>query len=161
MYNQDIMERFLNPCFAGIIRGASGVGSAKDPNTNETIKLYIEVNADAVITDAKFKAFGCPVVIAVADALSQMIVGMPIEQAQELNEARVLNMFNEIPQERLYSIFLAIDALNETIDDYAKKLRKLQKKLLADNKDESTKSTEDDEHNEENTLDTFNDYYDE
>lgn len=130
MYNKDIMERFISPKYAGIIRGANGVGSAQDPNTNEMIKFYINVNEDAVICEAKFKAFGSPVVIAVADATAQMIIGMPIIEAEELNEARVLNMFDDIPQERMYSIFLAIDALNDTIDDYAKRLRKLQNKLL-------------------------------
>ncbi len=130
MYNEEIMERFLNPKYAGMIRGASGVGTAKDTNTNEVIKLYISVNEDKIINDAKFKAFGSPVTIAVADALAQMIIGRQIFEIEELNESNILKMFTELPEERMYTVFLAIDALNDTIDDYTKKIKKLEKKLL-------------------------------
>ncbi len=157
MYNEDIMERFVNPKYVGMIRGANGIGSAQDPKTNEMIKFYINVNEDAVIEDAKFKAFGSPVVIAVADATAQMIIGMPIVEAEELNEAKILNMFIDIPEERMYSAFLAVDALNDTIDDYAKRLRRLQKKLMQEDANLENVKADDDSEN----FDRDNDYYDE
>ena len=166
MYNEDIMERFLNPRYAGVLRGANGVGLAKEPNTKETIRLYINVNEDAVITNAKFKAFGSPVVIALADALSQMIIGMSIVEAQELNEARLINMFEEIPQERIYAVFLAIDALNEAIDDYAKKLKRLQEKLLKESQLQESKQNDkkqelqnNENDAEQNAMFNIDDYY--
>ena len=167
MYNEDIMERFLNPRYAGVLRGANGVGVAKEVNTKETVRLYIDVNEDAVITNAKFKAFGSPVVIALADALSQMVIGMSIVEAQELNEARLMNMFEEIPQERIYAVFLSIDALNEAIDDYAKRLKRLQEKLLKENKLQENKQNDvkeelqNNESNiEQNAMFNIDDYYD-
>lgn len=130
MYNNEIMNRFANPQFVGTLRGANGVGMAQDPNTNEIIKFYLIVDENGIIEDAKFKAFGSAVVIAVADATCQTIIGLSVSEAEELHEVQIVDGLGEIPQARLYAPILAMNAINDAINDYHKKLRRLEKQRL-------------------------------
>jgi len=130
MYNNEIMNRFKNPQFVGILRGANGVGMAQDPNTNEIIKFYLLVDDDGIIEDAKFKAFGSAVVIAVADATCQTLVGLSVNEAEELHEVQIIDGLGEIPQARLYVPILVMNAINDAINDYHKKARRLEKQKL-------------------------------
>lgn len=130
MYNNEIMKRFANPRFVGTLRGANGVGMAQDPNTNEIIKFYLLVDEDGIINDAKFKAFGCAVVIAIADVTCQTLVGLSVNEAEELHEVQIIDGLGEIPQSRLYAPILAMNAINDAINDYHKNMRKLEKQKL-------------------------------
>lgn len=130
MYNNEIMNRFTNPQFVGTLRGANGVGMAQDPNTNEIIKFYLIVDENGIIEDAKFKAFGSAVVIAVADATCQTIIGLSVSEAEELHEVQIVDGLGEIPQARLYAPILAMNAINDAINDYHKKMRRLEKQRL-------------------------------
>ena len=130
MYNNEIMNRFTNPQFVGTLRGANGVGMAQDPNTNEIIKFYLIVDENGIIEDAKFKAFGSAVVIAVADATCQTIIGLSVSEAEELHEVQIIDGLGEIPQARLYAPILAMNAINDAINDYHKKMRRLEKQRL-------------------------------
>ncbi len=130
MYNNEIMNRFANPQFVGTLRGANGVGMAQDPNTNEVIKFYLLVDENGIIEDAKFKAFGSAVVIAVADATCQTLIGLSVSEAEELHEAQIIDGLGEIPQARLYAPILAMNAINDAINDYHKKMRRLEKQRL-------------------------------
>lgn len=129
MYNEEIMNRFLSPKFAGALKGANAVGSAQEPKTSEVIRLFFSVDDDGAIKDAKFKAFGSPVLIALGDATMQAIIGINIKDLEEINEARIINLLKEVPQERFYMAFLIVNAINDTIDDYYKRLRRLEKKM--------------------------------
>ncbi len=130
MYNNEIMNRFANPQFVGTLRGANGVGMAQDPNTNEIIKFYLLVDEDGIIEDAKFKAFGSAVVIAVADATCQTLIGLSVSEAEELHEVQIIDGLGEIPRARLYAPILAMNAINDAINDYHKKMRRLEKQRL-------------------------------
>ncbi len=130
MYNNEIMKRFANPRFVGTLRGANSVGMAQDPNTNEIIKFYLLVDEDGIINDAKFKAFGCAVVIAIADVTCQTLVGLSVNEAEELHEVQIIDGLGEIPQSRLYAPILAMNAINDAINDYHKNMRKLEKQKL-------------------------------
>ena len=168
MYNKEIMDRFLAPKFVGAVKGASAVGQAQDPNTNEMIKFSFAIDEDSVISDCKFKAFGSPVVIALSDATCENIIGMSIEDLEEISESQVLNYLKDIPEERIYVVFLIIDALNDAIDDYYKKLRRLEKKMQKENKENNIVAVQNDEiqenkkvvEDDEDEISVFDEYYD-
>lgn len=130
MYNNEIMNRFVNPRFVGTLKGSNGVGMAQDANTNEIIKFYLLVDENGIIEDARFKAFGSAVVIAIADATCQTIIGLSVSDAEELHEVQIVDGLGEIPQERLYAPILAMNAINDAINDYHKRMRRIEKQKL-------------------------------
>ena len=130
MYNNEIMNKFINPQFVGTLKGSNGVGMAQDASTNEIIKFYLLIDEDGIIEDARFKAFGGAVTIAVADATCQTIIGLSVSDAEELHEAQIISELGEIPQERLYAPILAMNAINDAINDYHKRMRRLEKQRL-------------------------------
>ena len=167
MYNKEIMDRFITPKFVGVVKGASAIGQAQDPNTNEMIKFYFNVNQENVISECKFKAFGSPVVIALSDVTAENIIGMSIEELEEISEKQVLSYLKDLPEERLYVVFLIIDALNDTIDDYYKKLKRHEKKMQKENNgiksvenDDSKEDLNSNEDDDENEISIFDEYYD-
>ena len=130
MYNNEIMNRFVNPQFVGTLKGSNGVGMAQDASTNEIIKFYLLIDENGIIEDARFKAFGSAVVIAIADATCQTIIGLSVSDAEELHEVQIVDGLGEIPQERLYAPILAMNAINDAINDYHKRMRRIEKQKL-------------------------------
>ena len=127
MYNKEIMDRFLNPKNAGQIRGASAVGDAQDEKTKEMVKLFAQIDDEEKVVDTKFKVFGSPSLIALCDAVCDMLKGMSVEEMEEITETNIVSLLKDYPEERFYAVFVMIEAINDLIDDYYKKQRKLNK----------------------------------
>ena len=58
MYNNKVMEAFTNPTNAGSLRGANGIGKVGNAKCGDIMKIYLKINDDGIIEDAKFKTFG-------------------------------------------------------------------------------------------------------
>ncbi len=67
MFSERILKRFTDPKYAGGLRGANGTGKSGESSSGDLIKIYILVNEENVITDAKFKAYGGVCTIAACD----------------------------------------------------------------------------------------------
>lgn len=130
MYNNEIMNRFVKPKFAGAVKGASGIGTAQSVTTNEIIKISLKIDENEVITDAKFKAFGGAVIIATADVACEIVEGLSLREAEELHETQIMDKLIDIANDRLYAPVLAINAISDAINDYYKKKRRHEKQKL-------------------------------
>jgi len=71
-----------------------------------------------VITDAKFKTFGCAAAIASSSMLTEMIIGKPIDEALKITKTDVADALDGVPEPKLHCSLLAADALAEAIGDY-------------------------------------------
>ena len=79
MYNNKVMEAFTNPTNAGSLRGANGVGKVGNAKCGDIMKIYLKINDDGIIEDAKFKTFGCAAAIASTNTAIDLIKGKSIE----------------------------------------------------------------------------------
>lgn len=123
MYNQKIMNRFNNPYNAGNLRGANATGKAGAVENGEYIKIYFKIDEDNVIIDAKFKAYGSAVTIAVCDYMCDLLCNREIEDAMTITGNDLLNAL-DIPNTKLATVSLVVDATRFAIETYLKKLEK-------------------------------------
>ena len=84
------------------------------------MRLQIEVDENQVITDAKFKTFGCGSAIASSSLATEWVKGMTIDQAMGIKNTQIVEELN-LPPVKIHCSVLAEDAIKAAIDDYKKK----------------------------------------
>lgn len=119
-YSEKVMDHFANPRNVGEIKDASGVGEVGNPVCGDMMKFYIKVENN-IITDVKFKTFGCGAAIAVSSMVSEMAMGKTIEEALAITNAAVAKELGGLPPNKLHCSNLGADALHKAIEDYKKK----------------------------------------
>jgi nitrogen fixation protein NifU and related proteins len=116
-YSDKVMEHFNNPRNVGEIENADGIGKVGNPVCGDVMKLYIKVEND-VITDAKFKTFGCGAAIATSSMVTELVKGKTIEEAMSLSNRAVAEALGGLPPIKMHCSVLAEDALKSAIEDY-------------------------------------------
>lgn len=120
MYNDKVMDHFMNPHNVGEIENADGVGTYGSPVCGDMMQMSIKVQDD-IITDAKFKTFGCGSAIASSSAATDMIIGKTVEEALKITNKDVLNELGGLPAIKVHCSVLADQAIRSAIYDYAQK----------------------------------------
>ena len=119
MYSEKVMDHFSNPRNVGEIENASGVGQVGNPTCGDIMRFYIVVE-DNIITDIRFKTFGCGAAIATSSMATELAKGKTIEQALELTTKAVAEALDGLPPVKMHCSNLAADALKAAIIDYKK-----------------------------------------
>lgn len=128
MYSQKVLDIFRNPQNAGGLQGSNGTGKVGDVEKGDLLKLYIKVDEQEVITEAKFKTFGSVAAIAVSSVLTQVLIGKTIAQAQQLTAQEIAEVIGELPIDKMYVLSLAEELTQNALSDYFKKKEKEEKK---------------------------------
>jgi nitrogen fixation NifU-like protein len=128
LYTDIVMDHFSNPRNVGEIKDADGVGEVGNIQCGDIMKIYIKVEND-VITDCKFKTFGCGSAIASSSVTTEMVIGKTIEEALELTNKDVVQQLGGLPSVKVHCSVLAEDALKVAIYNYAEKTGKEYKGL--------------------------------
>lgn len=124
MYTEKVMDHFTNPRNVGEIENPSGVGEVGNISCGDIMKIYILVDENEVITDIKFKTFGCGSAIASSSVATVMIKGKTIKEALALTNKDVLNELGGLPAIKIHCSVLAEQALKSAVLDYANKTGK-------------------------------------
>ena len=133
MYTDKVMKRFQHPKNTGEIRGASGVGTVGNAACGDIMKMYLKVDENEVIIDAKVKTFGCAAAIVSSDVAIDLIKGKTIDEAMKVTNQDVLDILGEMPSHKIHCSVLAQEAIAEAVKDYRKKQLKKQAKLNKEN----------------------------
>jgi nitrogen fixation NifU-like protein len=120
MYSDKVMDHFTNPRNVGEIKDADGKGSVGNPVCGDTTDIYIKVE-NGIITDIKFKTFGCGAAIATSSMITEMAIGKTLEEALEITRDSVANELDGLPPKKLHCSNLAADGLRAAIEDYLSK----------------------------------------
>jgi nitrogen fixation NifU-like protein len=120
MYSEKVMEMFKNPKNMGEIENPDGVGRVGNPKCGDLMELYIKVEND-IITDVKFKTFGCAAAIATSSMITEMAVGKTLDEAMKISRQDVADELEGLPPVKMHCSNLAADALQAAIEDYRKK----------------------------------------
>lgn len=120
-YGEKVMEHFRNPHNVGEIPDASGIGNVGNPVCGDIMRLYIKVDDKEVITDAKFKTFGCGAAIATSSMVTDLVKGKTIEEALKVSNRAVAEALGGLPKIKMHCSVLAEEALRSAIDDYKNK----------------------------------------
>lgn len=120
MYTEKVMEHFENPRNVGEIPDADGVGQVGNPTCGDIMKIYLKVEND-IITDIKFKTFGCGAAIATSSMVTELAKGKTIDEALQLSNKAVAEALGGLPPKKMHCSNLAADALHAAIKDYREK----------------------------------------
>lgn len=121
MYSDKVMDHFANPRNVGEIPDADGIGKVGNPQCGDVMWLYIKVK-DGILTDIKFKTFGCGAAIATSSMITELARGKTIEEAKKISRQDVADSLEGLPPTKMHCSNLAADALREAIKDYETKL---------------------------------------
>jgi nitrogen fixation NifU-like protein len=119
-YSDKVMEHFRNPRNVGEIENPDGVGKVGNPVCGDIMELYIKVKDD-VITDAKFKTFGCGAAIATSSMVTELVKNKTIEEALKISNRAVAEALGGLPPIKMHCSVLAEEALKKALDDYRKR----------------------------------------
>jgi nitrogen fixation NifU-like protein len=128
LYNDTVMDHFMNPRNVGEIDDADGTGVYGSPVCGDMMQVQIKVKDD-IITDAKFKTFGCGSAIASSSMATTMIIGKSVEDALEVSNKKIIDELGGLPAVKVHCSVLADHAIKSAIYDYAQKNHKTYKGL--------------------------------
>ena len=121
-YSEKVMDHFANPRNVGVIENADGVGKVGNSVCGDIMNLYLRVEND-IITEAKFKTFGCGAAIATSSMVTELVKGKTVTEALKISNRAVAEALGGLPPIKMHCSVLAEDALQAAIDDYLKRRR--------------------------------------
>ena len=120
LYNQTVMEHFMNPRNMGDIKDADGVGEVGAAACGDIMKISLKIK-DGKIEDARFKTFGCGSAIASSSMATELIKGRSIDEAMNFSNQEVVDALGGLPPVKIHCSVLAEEALKAALEDYLKK----------------------------------------
>ena len=120
LYSEKVMDHFRNPRNVGEIENPDGVGEVGNAKCGDIMKMYIKVK-DNVITDVKFKTYGCGSAIATSSIATEMIKGHTLEEALKLSNKAVVEALGGLPAHKIHCSVLAEQSIKAAIADYYKR----------------------------------------
>ena len=120
MYSEKVMDHFSNPRNVGELENPSGTGTVGNAKCGDIMKMDIQVE-NGVITDVKFKPFGCGAAIATSSMATEMVKGKRVSEALQLTNKAVAEALDGLPPVKMHCSMLAEQAIHAAVEDYIKK----------------------------------------
>ena len=121
MYTEKVMDLFMHPRNVGEIDNASGVGTVGNAKCGDIMRIFLDIDENQVVRDAKFKTFGCGAAIATSSMATEMIIGKTIQEALEVTNKAVMEALGGLPPVKVHCSLLAEQAVHAALWDYAQK----------------------------------------
>ena len=109
-YSAKVMDHFTNPRNMGEIENASGCGTVGNAVCGDIMRVYLDIDDNQVIQDAKFKTFGCGAAIATSSMATVLIKGKTVQEA-----------LDGLPPVKVHCSLLAEESIHAALWDYAQK----------------------------------------
>ena len=121
MYTEKVMDHFMHPRNVGEIENASGVGTVGNAKCGDIMRIYLDIDENQVVRDAKFKTFGCGAAIATSSMATELIIGKTVQEALTVSNKAVMEALGGLPPVKVHCSLLAEQAVHAALWDYAQK----------------------------------------
>jgi len=118
MYNEKVIDYFQHPRNQGEIPDANGIGEVGSPVCGDLMKIWLKIDENGIIRDAKFKTFGCASAVASSSIATEMIIGKHINEAKKITNQDIVDALGGLPEHKIHCSVLAADAIQRAIDNY-------------------------------------------
>ena len=119
-YSDKVIDHYENPRNVGSFDKSDpsvGTGMVGAPACGDVMKLQIKVDTDGIITDARFKTYGCGSAIASSSLITEMVKGMSLDQASSIKNSDIAEEL-ALPPVKIHCSILAEDAIKAAVNDY-------------------------------------------
>lgn len=117
-YSAKAIKYFLEKTGVGVIEDADVSEKYKGP-CGDIMQFFLKIDKD-IITDVKFQAIGCAGAYSAGSALTQMIIGKSLKDAEKIKEEDVIKHLGMVPESKIHCACLALRTLKKTIENYDK-----------------------------------------
>ena len=121
MYSEKVMDHFTNPRNMGEIEDSSGVGTVGNAKCGDIMRMYLDIDENQVIREAKFKTFGCGAAVATSSMATELVKGKTVQEALEVTNKAVMEALDGLPPVKVHCSLLAEEAIHAALWDYAQK----------------------------------------
>ena len=119
-YSEKVMDHFANPRNVGEIEDADAIGEVGNAKCGDIMKMYLKID-NGIITDVKFKTFGCGAAVATSSMATELIKGKPVEDALKLTNKAVVEALDGLPAVKIHCSVLAEQAIKSALWNYYEK----------------------------------------
>jgi len=119
-YSDKVMDHFANPRNMGEMEDPSAIGNVGNPTCGDVMRLYLKIDGE-IITDAKFKTFGCGAAIASSSMLTELLKGKKLEDALKISNQAVADALDGLPPVKMHCSVMAEEALKSALEDWEKR----------------------------------------
>lgn len=121
MYTEKVMDHFQNPRNVGEIENASGVGTVGNAKCGDIMRIFLDIDEDGIIREARFKTFGCGAAVATSSMATELVKGRTVQEALQVTNKAVMEALDGLPPVKVHCSLLAEEAIHAALWDYAQK----------------------------------------